>query len=286
LSWQREDRPASIDDWRARLGLGGAAPRLPPLQDLTAPAEPRRPVPRAALIGAILIVTAAALWALLSNIYPDAGRTLSGIIGSARDSAGIAAPAPAPAPAPNRVAPSPQVVTPPPPVRRAIVPAPALAPAPSAAVATTSAAPAAAISGTRVANRAVATAPEPARTEGSPEAASPHVAFAAQAYVVTPGNPAARIEIQRQPGVQGDLNFIWWTEGGSAEPEVDYASLGARTEHLANGQDKLIVYVPIISNPLRSRATQFQVALVDANTHRGEGGAPSARATVTIEGNR
>jgi hypothetical protein len=112
------------------------------------------------------------------------------------------------------------------------------------------------------------------------------VAFTAQHYIVGPGDPAARIIIQRQAGSEGDLNFIWWTEGGTAEPDVDYAPLGARSERLVNGQDKLTVYVPIISNPQRTPGAQFRVALVDAASHRGEGGAPSAHATVTIEGGR
>jgi hypothetical protein len=113
---------------------------------------------------------------------------------------------------------------------------------------------------------------------------APHVVFAAQSYVVGAGDPAARIVIQRQGDNRGDLNFIWWTEGGSAEPDVDYASLGARSEHLASGQDRVTVYVPIISNPLRSKSTQFHVALIDSANHRGSGQADSARATVTIEG--
>ena len=118
------------------------------------------------------------------------------------------------------------------------------------------------------------------------DATAPHVSFAAQSYYVGPGDPAARIVVQRQPGSQGDLNFIWWTEGASAEPDVDYAPLGARSERLVSGQDKLTVYVPIISNPLRTKPTQFRVALVDAASHRGEGSAPSVHATVTIEGGR
>lgn len=110
------------------------------------------------------------------------------------------------------------------------------------------------------------------------------MSFVTDSYTVARGDPAARIVIQRTPGSKGDLSFLWWTESASAEPDVDYAALGVRSEHLLSGQDRLTVYVPIISNPLRHRSTQFRVALVDAASHRGDGGAPSARATVTIEG--
>jgi hypothetical protein len=114
--------------------------------------------------------------------------------------------------------------------------------------------------------------------------AAPHVAFAAPSYAVSVGDPAARIVVQRLGNPDGELSFVWWTEAASAEPDVDYASLGARTEHMASGQDRMTVYIPIISNPLRTQTTQFHVALVDGSGHRLDGNAQSARATVTIQG--
>jgi hypothetical protein len=302
LSWKREDRPASVDEWLARLGFAGAAPRLPPLHDLTAPAAPRGQFRRALLLALIVIATTAGVWALLSNPHPKTRGVLGARIGSAQDSAPdtpqapgatrAAGVAPVHGASDNRAtSPPARAATPPPaaaaaggsrtasrtltaaaPVSAAVSPpAPALASAPAAASAPALAA---------------TSEPASARADDAVSGALPHVAFAAPSYLVGPGDPAARIVIQRQAGTQGDLNFIWWTEGGTAEPDVDYASLGARTEHLASGQDKLTVYVPIISNPLRARATQFRVALVDATSHRGDGGAQSTRATVTIEGNR
>jgi len=73
----------------------------------------------------------------------------------------------------------------------------------------------------------------------------------------------------------------WWTEGASARPDVDYASLGRRIERIPAGTDKITVYVPIISNPQRNPLSRFYVALGDADASAGV--APSARASVTID---
>jgi hypothetical protein len=109
------------------------------------------------------------------------------------------------------------------------------------------------------------------------------VIFAAQSYTVADGEPAARIVVQRVGNTEGELSFVWWTEPASAEPDMDYASLGRRIEHMASGQDKLTVYVPIISNPLRTQTTQFHVALGDAGSPHADGSSHNSRATVTIE---
>jgi hypothetical protein len=86
--------------------------------------------------------------------------------------------------------------------------------------------------------------------------------------------------------LSGDLSFVWWTEAATAQPNVDYASLGRRTEHIASGQDKITVYVPIISNPMRQQSRQFRVALTEPDTSHAasKGGAQSnTSVTVTIE---
>jgi tRNA A-37 threonylcarbamoyl transferase component Bud32 len=292
LMFERSSQPESIDAWLAALGLRGAASRLPPLQDLTAAAEPQRPLQRANLIAAATVVVTVGAWAVLSHAAPDWEQTLGSAVAAAWDAVHetFAPASPAiddsaattssmtPSTAPTAVPPT-LVATPP--------AAPARTPS-SAPAASTSAQKTPAAHTLMAAASAATPAPQPAAAASAAAIVdgTAHVAFTAQSYVVGPGDPAARIIIQREAGSQGDLSFIWWTEGGTAEPDVDYAPLGARTERMINGQDKLTVYVPIISNPQRTSLAQFRVALVDAASHRGDGGAPSAHATVTIEGGR
>lgn len=106
-------------------------------------------------------------------------------------------------------------------------------------------------------------------------------AFASPSYRVVGGAPAARIVIERVGDSRGEIPFDWWTEGASAKPDVDYAPLGRRTERIPNGAQTVTIYVPIISNPLRQRSTQFYVALGRPH-ERDQPAEPSARATVTI----
>ena len=110
---------------------------------------------------------------------------------------------------------------------------------------------------------AAASAAPPATLPVAPvvPAGAPRVEFAATSYEVSGDEPAARIVVRRLDGTDGDVSFSWWTEGASARPDVDYASLGRRIEHIPAGTDKITVYVPIISNPLRNPLSRFYVAL-------------------------
>lgn len=284
LRFERSSQPESIDPWLARLGLQGAASRLPPLQDLTAPGEPAHALQRAGLIAAAALVATVGTGMLLSKLDPDWQQTLgsafAGAWNSIHDTFAPDEDAMVPTAAPPAAEPAPAL-----PAHR---PSAALTAGNSTTMSPAAHLPIAATAPAPVAEVVAPAAAVPAAAAASPATSdsAPHVTFTAQNYVVGPGDPAARIIVQRQAGSVGDLTFIWWTEGGSAEPDVDYAPLGARTERLISGQDKLTVYVPIISNPQRSRLAQFRVALVDAASHRGDGGAPSAHATVTIEGGR
>jgi hypothetical protein len=291
LAWGRASQPAAIEPWLAGLGLSDAVSRLPPLAELTAAAQPSSPWLRPILTGAVAIAVAAGVGVALSNANVDWHDTLNaGIDGAQRTlqktlhafDANEAAQTAASAPAAQTAASAPAAQT------AASAPAAqTAATAPAAQNAATAPPAAAAARGASSTTAgALTTASTSAATAAPAAQGPPHVAFASESYRVGAADPAARIVIARTGSAQGDLNFIWWTEGGSAEPEVDYASLGARTEHLASGEDRLTVYVPIISNPLRRNSSQFQVVLADAASHRGNSGAQNAHATVTIEGNR
>ena len=268
LNWIRADRPSSLENWLSEFGLAAAAPKLPPLHDLTAAAQTEVPWARRMVVGATVIAAVAIGWTLLSNADIDWHRNLN-LRNTLRavepDRSGAAQPPPA-ASASAAVPPQPAARTPAP-APRAAAPLPASSPSLATPESAAAQAPVAAVAPVATAREEIA----------------PHVEFASQSYTVRAADPAARIVVQRNGNSRGDLNFIWWTEADSAAPDVDYASLGARTEHLAGGEDRMTVYVPIISNPLRHKSTQFHVVLADAASHRGNGGSPDTRATVTIE---
>jgi len=270
--------------------LNGAVSKLPPLPELTAAAATELPWIRPAVLGAAAIAVIAGAWAVLSDSHIDWSGELDSGLSGARDtlqktwraldsndqSPVAAAPAvPSPSAVPSLPPPSAPAAAPPPPRTASKGTGVITTPSGTVVASTAASAPSALSAATAV----------PAAPAAAAEL-SLHVAFASPSYKVGAADPAARIVIQRAGNTQGDLSFIWWTEAASAEPDVDYASLGARTEHLASGEDRMTIYVPIISNPLRRTTTQFRVVLADATSHRGNGGAQNVRATVTIEGTR
>jgi hypothetical protein len=259
FAWNREQRTMAVDGWLARLGLDGAVATLPPLAELGTTVPAAHPWRLVAALGLPVLVAIAATVAWHAPIRGPSG-LLGRVRGSAEETLGSAW----------------QEL-------QALGPAAAGASAtPLEAQQTTARQPAAAAAAAR-APAAGARAVVALRSDDG--ATAPHVAFAAESYAVGEGEPAARIVVRRVGSNRGDVSFVWWTEAASAEPDVDYASLGRRTEHLPSGQDKMTVYVPIISNPLRRQATEFHVALAESSNGRvaASAAAQSARATVTIQ---
>jgi hypothetical protein len=261
LAWTRQQRTMGIDEWLAQLDLKSAAPALPSLAELMDSAAPRYSWRRAATVALPLLALGAVLVSLLSapgSTLRSAWQELQYL------SDGAASRERAPTPA--------------------LAAEPAPPPVPKSVVASKSTA-----SGAKPGNSARARAPATVLAEAAVEPAdavnTPHVAFAADRFAVDDGEPAARIVVRRVGDSTGDLSFVWWTEAASAEPNVDYAALGRRTEHIASGQDKITVYVPIISNPSRQQPREFRVALAEPEASRAasKGGAPSNTwVTVTI----
>jgi serine/threonine protein kinase len=276
LSWSREQRSMTMEKWLDQIGVTEAAESLPPLSRLAAMPPPRHWPQRAAAAAVLLFSLGLAAFAVKRQAGVDWPRTLAGAQ-SAWDSFWQQLQSPwestvSPAPAPDHAAIEPV---------KAAVPAAIVAAGNTARPAT---APGNRARSTRVASvTEVPVAAAPGEAVGAPalDASPARVAFAATSYAVSGSEPAARIVVQRFGSTDGDISFSWWTEGASAQPDIDYASLGRRVERIPSGVDKLTVYVPIISNPQRSRLSQFYVALGEAGS--AVTAAPSARATVTID---
>jgi serine/threonine protein kinase len=275
LSWSREQRNMTMEKWLQQLGVADGAENLPPLARLTAAPPPRQWPQRAAAAAAVLFSLVLLAFVFEHPAAANWQQALSGAqstwqqLQSLWEPDGPAAPA---APLPNGPTAAPGMATPLP-----ALAAPAAAPAPSAAP-SARAKPVtrvAAVSGASLAPVAVA----PVMAANVPNA--PRVEFAATSYEVSGNEPAARIVVRRLDGGDGDVSFSWWTEGASARPDVDYASLGRRIERIPAGTDKITVYVPIISNPQRNPLSRFYVALGDADASAAA--TPNARASVTID---
>jgi serine/threonine protein kinase len=293
LAWSREQRNMTMEKWLEQLGVADGAEALPPLTRLTAAPPPRQWPQRVAVAAAVLLSLGLAAFAIDRQAGVDWPRTLAGVQHT-WDGVWQQLQPSADSPAPATAAGSPAVTTPSlrlpgtpagttPSLRlpgavtasaNPVMPAaPAMPRVRSARVASLTASPAAGTSASTGASTDDPNAPADA-------SGSPRIAFASYSYDVVGGDPAARIVVRRRGSTTGDVSFIWWTEGASAQPDLDYAALGKRVERIPSGTDKITVYVPIISNPQRTRPSQFFVALGDASAAGGT--PPSDRAIVTI----
>jgi Protein kinase domain/Calx-beta domain len=103
--------------------------------------------------------------------------------------------------------------------------------------------------------------------------ATPGVArFAFQQSVasVREGDVAARIVIRRSGSMAGTAEVSWWTSGGTAIADGDYADLGARVERFAPGEASRTVYVPITNDAIAEPAKSFTVLLGREGASAGE----------------
>jgi Protein kinase domain/Calx-beta domain len=265
LAWSREQRNMTMEKWLEQLGVADSAVTLPPLARLAAAPPPRLWPQRAAATAALLLAVGLGAFAFDRQSGIDWQQALAGMQRS-WDSAWQWLHPMAPA---GSIAPAHEPATTPP------LPPPAAAQSPAANLA----APAAPLAQRGRASRLATLAAAPEARPGIDDAAT--VAFATSSYDVAGGEPAARVVVRRLGSTDRDVSFTWWTEGASAQPDVDYAPLGRRVETIPSGSDKITVFVPIISNPQRTRPSQFYVALGSGSSSGAE--PPSARATVTIE---
>jgi hypothetical protein len=178
--------------------------------------------------------------------------------------------APATVLAPGATAPAaaePDVAAPPADVAKA-TPAP-VAPAPAASAPETQSqsAPGPEASASQPAPAAAPPAAAPAPAPASTTAAGPtRFGFAQTTVGVREGDVAARITIWRSGDLSKAAEVSWWTEGGTAVADADYADLGARVERFAPGEASRAVFVPLTNDSVREPAKSFTVVL-----GRGEG---------------
>ena len=78
---------------------------------------------------------------------------------------------------------------------------------------------------------------------------------------VREGDVAARITIHRIGDLSKAAEVGWWTEGGTAVADVDYADLGARVERFAPGEASRTVYVPLTNDSVREPVKSFTMVL-------------------------
>jgi serine/threonine protein kinase len=272
LRWERDRRPADVEDWLKRFGLLGAAPRLPSSTVLASTPPPRRhtALVASAVAATLVLLAAGAYWAvthtdILSRLEPDTAST----------------------------APPPETLTSqePPAVREEPIPAPTLAapskPAPQPRAALAPPAPAIAVSPSvkpfSAATPAPAVRPPPAAAPANDAAARSaaagpvRVEMAADTVDVASGDTTALVTVRRKGNLHGAASFSWWTESGTAKPGTDFAPVTPRVGEIADGSASVSLSVPLSGAP-RSQPKSFYVVI----DHNDSGGAQLGAKTLTM----
>ena len=301
LRWERDRRPADVQQWLDRFDLAAAAPRLPPLPSLvdTPPPRNRRVMLAAAVIAMLALLAAGGYWAVtnydslaarlmpaapsatqqasLPEITPPPEATESAPATRANPSTGPTASAPT-ASAPTVSAPTasaPRSTASKSAAPDSIAPAPAAAVPGAAAPSAASAAPAAVTPGPRMATAGTpSTGEAPARAEG---AWPIRVEMAADTVDVEPADQAARVIVRRRGNIHGDASFRWWTESGTAKPGRDFEPVIPRVEHIADGSGSVSLIIPVPSTP-RGKPKSFYVVIDRPES----GGAALGARTLTM----
>ncbi len=321
LAWRRENRTVGIGWWLSRMNLSGAARNLPTLRELHIAHRPVRRVParRMLLLCGLGVAIAAAAavdrlparqW-LVNGWHELRARPIGNPLQRLGDWL-----SPAPAAAPETARKSVAGTRRPPAATGSIqrrahtsgsgtansarneseaamtaeaAPVDAAVDLPMEAPATAPEPVAAAAPGVEAAKSAAA--PRAEQSTGAAGSAlrvavaatpAPHIELTADNYTVLPGEPAAHVIVRRRGSLQGDVSFVWSTEGASAQPERDFIASGPRAEQIPAGVSSVTLLVPIVSDVTRTESRVFYVS-IGAPGGGAELGS-NARASVLVTG--
>ena len=292
LRWDRERRPADVQQWLNRFGLSGAVRRLPASPALlnTPAAKTSRPLLTAAAVVAIALLAAGGYWVAINSdavarSFAEWRSQLSPPPDAAAQSAAPPAPAPISSQVPPAAAPPPQAA--PSDLRSATAspatsilptaPGPAAAPSPTAApgptaapLATAAPGPAAvpnsgAAPAAGAASTASAAAPPTAQADRAAAiragTAGPiRIEMAADTVDVGSGETTAHVSVRRRGNIHGEASFKWWTESGTAKPGVDFVPVIPRDASIEDGRGSVSLDVPVSANP-RTQSKSFYVVI-------------------------
>jgi hypothetical protein len=121
--------------------------------------------------------------------------------------------------------------------------------------------------------------PAPAAEQGAAMPPPKRLRFSAESYRVYAGQRFAELHIVRSPGWDDDANFLWWTEGGTARPGVDYIPQKAAVQFLSKSQRRTSLFVRVPAADEHGGRRTFYVAMSDPHGRSISG---VVRALVTI----
>ena len=78
------------------------------------------------------------------------------------------------------------------------------------------------------------------------------------------GDHFAEIRVHRRSAAPRDSTFVWWTEGATAKPGVDYVAQEKVTKSFPRGKLSTSFYIKLVPNASRAESAKFYIAIADA----------------------
>jgi hypothetical protein len=134
----------------------------------------------------------------------------------------------------------------------------AAAPLPAAVAAKDSSAPAA----------PAARVPDPPAAEIAPATAPVSrrstIYLAQESLQVEDGVALARVRVLRQGNTTASATFVWWTENGSASPDIDFYAVTPRSAQFEADSSSVDLFVPLIPTTTHTEPVTFYVKIDEA----------------------
>lgn len=251
LSWQRDQRPASVEDLLTRLAL--EQPETPaPVQidpEEAVPAElPADLMPKQRSWGFFAFIACALLVTLFAfqrrNAQEDGTTPAPAIVPAAASSPATSAPEPTA---------TPEV--------EAAAPAPDRQETSESSSASASVTPAASTARSAASGRSMAR-PRPAAPAMS------EISFESPSIVTSESSVAAVFLIKRSQPLSGRVSVSWKAISGTADAGIDFASDASGTVTFADGQAQRAIYVPLRNDLLPEADESFYIELFSPKSAR------------------
>jgi serine/threonine protein kinase len=309
LAFEREDRPADMQEWLERLDLRAAAKQLAPLPVLQSSSQEEyeshspksvsgrsgpdrsasdrsfsaKSLTALAAVAAVALLLAAGYW-VISHQGPSTSKQDLASGNSApppSDRTPAVEPVtPLASPLASQNATAAQTATPQTAAPQTAAPqtaAPQTAPPQSAA--TQSAAPAATLSPQAVPVKtppSVAASASPSAVPSAGASGSTRVELAADTVDVPATEFLAQIPVHRKGSLRGEAQFRWWTESGTAKPGVDFSPVVPQLAYIGEGKSSISLSITL-STARRTQPKSFYVVI-----DQSEGGANLGPRTLTM----
>ena len=131
-----------------------------------------------------------------------------------------------------------------------------------------------------------ASTPRAAAEPASAPATHLSIIYLAQSVLqVEDGNAVARVRVAREGNLADSVEFVWWTESGSAEPDVDFYAVTPRGAQFPANSASVDLFVPLVPAALHKDPVTFYVKIDEAGAGAALGRRTLAQVSVVPSGN-